>query len=689
MARSSRRKRATRRRRPGGHPATASRSAAERELEALLEQMRARAIEAQASETPVERVAEIVVEDFEEMPSPVGFVQVLTERGSPERARAVVTAVSQLAPGTVTALTLAAEAARELDGDRGRAEELLDAALVLPNTDCDPQLAEHLLAAGQAIAALECLQEAFGDDPADEQLLEIQAAALEEVHRAARARARPRRDEREALEHFADRTLLYRLRSALRERVDTDPALRERAARSVRRWLRDAGISDDEAPLAPVREAEREALVRAAIESSWLSAPGGEIDDGDEDVDEDLIPTFSESGTPLAAVALDPDVHLDVSEAAFDWWDTCTYGLWLVEDPEPRPGVWLTEIVSGARRYVAIPDEQLEGLRRWSVVLGPLVALEGAWRTGGTFIALRPSEGDAAAAVVKDAVADMIRSLEGKRPRGRRRRAVRAEPHGVLVGSAGPADPSYVDLAGAVCRYLMPTLVGELRARRATRPAMRTMDGEEVKLITATVALRGGIDPHEALRDHPDVRAEDDGELTWWGRALSDTEREAMLAELRAQLGDDADVEPEEPPRWLRGRMRPIGGGLQVEVNSRERLAALLALLDEVGLQPEATRESVIDPAQDLPAFGGAGPFPFGSTVAQVAAWRERLLSTPSPALGGASPRRAARRAADRPLLEALLRDLEHDADILAERDEPIPDFAEIRAELGLARGAT
>jgi len=35
--------------------------------------------------------------------------------------------------------------------------------------------------------------------------------------------------------------------------------------------------------------------------------------------------------------------------------------------------VWLTEIVSAARRYAEIAPEQLGGLARWSVLLGAIV----------------------------------------------------------------------------------------------------------------------------------------------------------------------------------------------------------------------------------------------------------------------------------------------------------------------------
>jgi SNF2 family DNA or RNA helicase len=193
---------------------------------------------------------------------------------------------------------------------------------------------------------------------------------------------------------------------------------------------------DEEEQLDP----KQEALLRLAVERSWLSAPGdGEDADETDPPEDEFDPEFAESGTPLVLLAAQPGVSLAVAEAARDWHDTCAYGLWLVEDPEPRPGVWLTDIVSGIRRYTAIAPEQLEGLHRWSVILGPVVAIEGVKRTGGTFIALRPDEGDAAAAVVKEAAGDIIRVLDGSAPAAAPSRAPRMPPR--AVRSASPSGP--------------------------------------------------------------------------------------------------------------------------------------------------------------------------------------------------------------------------------------------------------
>jgi hypothetical protein len=87
----------------------------ERMAELALVEARRRAEEALSPETPPERVAALVVEEFEDLPSPPGLATRLRRDGSEERARSVAAEVQRLAPGSVTALTLAAEVAGVFD----------------------------------------------------------------------------------------------------------------------------------------------------------------------------------------------------------------------------------------------------------------------------------------------------------------------------------------------------------------------------------------------------------------------------------------------------------------------------------------------------------------------------------------------------------------------------------------------
>jgi hypothetical protein len=154
-----------------------------------------------------------------------------------------------------------------------------------------------------------------------------------------------------------------------------------------------------------------------AIEHAWLMDGVPDEDEGD-DFGFELEPELQQLGAPLALLATDPDVPPEISSAAKEWLSTVTYGLWQISDPEPGPGMWLTDIVTGARRYAAIPPEQLPGMSRWSVLLGALVSLDGIWRTTGAVVLLRPFEGER-----RRARADPLAGRRGRADRGARRAA--------------------------------------------------------------------------------------------------------------------------------------------------------------------------------------------------------------------------------------------------------------------------
>jgi hypothetical protein len=124
--------------------------------------------------------------------------------------------------------------------------------------------------------------------------------------------------------------------------------------------------------------------------------------------------------------------------------------------------------------------------------------------------------------------------------------------------------------------------------------------------------------------------------------------------------------------------------GLRVEVNSRRRLEAALALLRSVGGEVTVADESSFDPALDmvLPA-SGAVRRPQSPEVHDE--WMRSWVDTPSPLLGGRTPRRAA--SDDRWVLrlETLLRGFEWEAERAAQAfgGEPL-DHTWLRQELEL-----
>ena len=659
--------------------------------ELVFVEARRRAEEALSPATPPERVAALVVQEFEDRPSPPGLAIRLRLDGSEERARAVAAEVQRRAPGSVTALTLAAEIAGAFDHDQARVDELLDEALdAYLDPDGAVEFAQHMLASGRQLDAIELVREVLLDEPEDEDAQEVYGRALEQLHRRMEAGEKLGRAGREELARFADRERLYALREAMRILVEERrPELLVPLSDSVRDWmgqLREAQGDESGGPfgLEPGDDEERsEALFRFAMEHAWLMEPNN---DDDADEESGLMfegePGLDESCAPLALLASDPDVSPEISSAAREWLDSVTYGLWQVADPEPAPGLWLIDIVTGVRRYAEIPPEQLPGMSRWSVLLGALVSLDGIWRSTGAVVLLRPSEGDGAAEWVHDATDAIAQAVAGKRARrpGRRREP---EPHGVLVAHAEPLDPSVAALMSKVLGSLLPGIAGEVWRRRAAGPKLTNTDGHRLRLITADVAVDDPAAVTRTLAAHADFRTEGAGELSWWGRELTGTERAGALAQVRSLGGEGEPIEePDEPQRWLRGRLEPRPDGFEVSVNSEERLQALVELLRELGANPELGRRSVIDPAQDMPPIQLGMPMPFGASQDAVDAWQSLWPDERVPALGGATPRTASRREQTRPRLEAVLREFEHDAHVLARAGRPAPDLDRLRAEL-------
>ncbi len=195
-------------------------------------------------------------------------------------------------------------------------------------------------------------------------------------------------------------------------------------------------------------------------------------------------------------------------------------------------------------------------------------------------------------------------------------------------------------------------------------------------------------EPTSRFAEHPDVELDnDDGDaLVWWGRELDELERATSLAEVRSHLrarGERAEfAEPDGLRRWLRGRIERRDGAFEVEVNSKERFERFLGLLRELGEEPSVSGKLVIDPAQDMAQLRSGSMLPMSGSEEANAAWLEHWPDQKLPALGGRTPRQASCRVADQPRLEALLREFEHDAELLARRGLPALDMSRLRAEL-------
>lgn len=193
--------------------------------------------------------------------------------------------------------------------------------------------------------------------------------------------------------------------------------------------------------------------------------------------------------------------------------------------------------------------------------LGALVAIDGIWRSTGTLVPMRPAEGDAASALVHEG---------DRRPDPGAERQAHARSYGSIRGSeatrrarggdrGGRADAR--DLISNVVSNLLPVLAGELWERRAAGAALTNTDGHRLALITGLVQVDEPAAAAERLAAHEDFRTEEDGELTWWGRELSEMEQQTALATVRAEAGEDAaeyDQTPALAPGAAEARRRRL-----------------------------------------------------------------------------------------------------------------------------------
>ncbi len=662
---------------------------------AQVAELERRMAEVLSAETPVQRSAELLCEQFDGRPVTRGLAQMLAGHATSERAHAVAEAATRKCPATLTALTLAADVAYELDRDQARAGALLEQArLLADDAGQRAELAERMVDLSRAADALELVAGQLLEDPRDQTAQRTFARALEIAHARLDAHAgegwsrrgnrcpcgsgRPwwnccRRAERMALQRFGDRGRLDRLREALSAWIEREPALAGVPAERATEWVADAA---GEEPFELGLDQELEAVATMAVEHAWLA--GGEEGTEAEDPDADA---------PLARFARDPDVPPELAAAATRWLSDAAYGVWQMHDPRPRPGIWLTDILTGMRLYVAVPVAQLRGVARWTALLGPLVPVEGLWRTGAV-LPLTPAEADRVAEIAYRTANTIASAVAGKHPRFKAPKPGREQPHGVLASVSEPVPPEVADLFADVLGSGIPQLVSELRAMRAAGPRLTNIDGEELCIVKAHVEVSDPARTARLLAAHLDVELEDDGVLAWWGREL-DPEHETLLAELHERRSDEHEHEhalDEDawPERWARARIRPVDGGFEVEVNSSERMTRVLELLRELGDEPAVREQLRLEPGQGMTSLRVGGVAPFGGSQEAIDSWLRDWPDQPVPALRGRTPRGAASREADRPRLEALLRELEHHACRLTRAELPAPDVQALREELEL-----
>jgi len=529
--------------------------------------------------------------------------------------------------------------------------------------------------------------------------------------------------------HFTDGSLLTQLRQGMERFIAADPDLAAWHADAVSSWTE---VVRERGGLGPFDQLRVEAPGMAA-EWAWLSDPDPterpDLPDSPDLADSaDLAdsPDLADSASLLGRFADDPATPPPLAAAARDWLRYVHYGLWLWDGPGPltdrtadptaeptsepaadpisqsAPGAWLTDIVTRRTVFAALPPDH-HGLARWSILMGPLGPVDGVWHSGASLVVLDPAAGDRVAEAVLEMTDDVVRALATERglrlppPRPTHRGA--PPPHGVLSDLLDPMDDAEADITAKVLGSALGDLLGLVEAINRTGPTLTNTDGDPLELMRARFVAADPAGVRRKLLAGTDFEGDDDDRmgpmeiappLRWLGRIMTVEEAANAAAQFRveaAKAGLGPVPEPEGPRRWLRGEIHFEVGTIRVEVNSRRRLDAITAALQLAGAVGEPTVDRIVDPAMDLPIAGGRVRGGRAGDPEVEATWRQHWLDTPLPALDGSTPRRAATSDQHRPLLEALLRQFEHDADLTALDGHRPLDVAWLRTQLHMEDG--
>jgi len=208
----------------------------------------------------------------------------------------------------------------------------------------------------------------------------------------------------------------------------------------------------------------------------------------------------------------------------------------------------------------------------------------------------------------------------------------------------------------------------------AAPPKVVTAEGDPMELGRVAYDVIDAQAVRAALEAHPEIDGDGADSWVWFEEAH----------------GTDFD-------RRSLGHLRLEGDRLTLEVTSRrraERLRRLVADTAGGALRHRSTRFESVEKAmarrRKRPSPEAEPDLPREEVAPLMAAYKQRHYSTwpdtTLPALGGRTPRHAARLKTLRPKLVDLLRDMENHEAHAARPDNPPYDFGWMWAELGLER---
>jgi hypothetical protein len=683
VARTTRQKKQDRRRRQQRQAVQARQRAREELVMTAVAQMQEVMERLRAPDTPPAEVAGLLAEVWGDDGVPPGVLLGNTLSGGPERLAEIAEAAGKLVPGSVLSRVLAAELRGVVEQDREDGLRLLEELLPGLAMPARINVAWRAIVLGAparaAGIARQVLMAVAGWDDGDglppggdldpEQRAEAASAAerllAAAVHAAGEQPTTNDGHDREVnlIEAFQDPAVLRKLEAAFARWLACTPEAAAVVAEQVTEL--DEVLPEEAAEVIPLERAK--SLVRC--HALLLSGDDGES--GEVGPDDD-------SGALVRRFAADSSVTSDQAEVARRWADTIHFGLWQLDEPPPEPaGCHLTDLVTGVEHFVPLDPAALGPLGRWSVLLAPLVCVDGVWRAAAPMLPLGPAEGDALAELVQrmsDAIAAELSGQRHHRGRAAARPAPfgAAPPHGVTAAEQEAAPLDVARVLSMIVGSGLARLIAEVADHRLSGPRLQNTDGDPMVLVKATLAVDDLDAVTGRLAGHSDIGPDEEtpGGFTWWGRELTEAEREPTLAQAAAQLGvDPAEIDADGvAQRWLRGRMARQGDHLVLEVNSLARLERFCDLLRDLGASPTVTGQTTVDPAQDMVLPRGQ-LIPAGLSREASQAWAEHWLDEKVPALKGRTPRQAALSDRHWPLLEALLRQFEWQEDLRRHAD--------------------
>lgn len=332
------------------------------------------------------------------------------------------------------------------------------------------------------------------------------------------------------------------------------------------------------------------------------------------------------------------------------------------------------------------------------MLFGCLVPVDGVWRSGGTLVSLDPKRADELAdeaLQLAEHVAFAMAAEQGIKNVGRPSRPRRAgeetPPYGVLADLEEPMEREAADIHHKVMGAGLAQLMGTVEATGRARPRLTNTDGDPLELLTARVRVPDPPMLHKLLSADVRFGEGDDEKLAWKGRLMTAAEAANSLAQAKTMAKEQGfgpiEMDPDEPRHWIRGFLRFEGDDLVVEVNSRRRLEAVKEILRSFGVKDDLVVDRRFDPTEDMALPSGWRPIASASSEETDAIWRSHWMDEKVPALGGLTPRRAAKTPAGRLRLERLLRQFEYDADRARLAGQPPMDVDELRRELGMENG--